>query len=55
MTSGKLIIAVLASGVYLYISCACGSRRQHDKSRFVELGGWGEGQLATNLVKVGVG
>ena len=40
VTSGKLIIAVYASYVYVDISCTCSSRRLEYNSRFVSLGCW---------------
>ena len=43
-TSGKLIIAVHASVVYLYISCTYVTHRLEYDSLLVGLWDWGEGQ-----------
>jgi hypothetical protein len=40
-TSGKLIIALCTSAVYVYISCTYLSSRLESNSLFVGLGGWG--------------
>ena len=45
-TSGKLIIAVYASVVYVYISLTCLSSRLEYNSLFVGLGAWGVGAVS---------
>ena len=48
-TSGKLILAVYASVIYVYISCTCLSSRLEYNSLFVGLGGWGVRAVRKNF------
>ena len=47
--SGKLILAVYASVIYVYISCTCLSGRLEYNSLFVGLGGWGVTAVRKNF------